>query len=49
VWNQDLSYAGSPGSPADATGYSSCEDYVKSQGGKMKDAFWKINSIKIYK
>ncbi|KAK4700409.1 hypothetical protein P7C70_g5838, partial [Phenoliferia sp. Uapishka_3] len=48
VWSQDLSYAGGKGSCAAITGYSTCEAYVKSNGSKMKDMYWQINSIKYY-
>jgi hypothetical protein len=40
VWNQDLSYAGSPGSCAQKTGYSNCEDYVKNNGHAFSQAYW---------
>lgn len=48
VWNQDLSYVGQAGSPAKNTGYATCEDYVKTGLG-LTEAYWTINSIKIYK
>lgn len=49
VWSQDLSYAGSPGSCKSKTGFSTCEAFVKSKGSAFKDAYWKINSIAVYK
>ncbi|GAA5964920.1 hypothetical protein JCM3765_004109 [Sporobolomyces pararoseus] len=49
VWNDDLSYAGSPGSPANKTRTKTCEQYILSGGyNALKEAYWIINSIKIY-
>jgi len=49
VWNDDLTYAGSPGSPAKKTGYSTCNAYVQNNGAAMAQAYWTINSIKQYR
>ncbi|GAA5867542.1 hypothetical protein JCM1840_002545 [Sporobolomyces johnsonii] len=49
VWDTSLSYAGQSASPKSITGYSSCASYVKSQGHAFANAYWGINSIKIYK
>ncbi|KAM0750326.1 glycoside hydrolase family 16 protein [Meredithblackwellia eburnea MCA 4105] len=49
VWNQDLSYAGGARSCSAITGFSTCEAYVRSQGKKLGQMYWTINSIKIYK
>ncbi|GAA6020804.1 hypothetical protein JCM11491_004658 [Sporobolomyces phaffii] len=49
VWNDDLSYAGSPGSPASKTRSKTCEAYIKTGGfHALREAYWTINSIKIY-
>lgn len=47
TWHNDLSYASSPGSPAHHTKTSSCEAFVANNGEKMKEAYWRINSIKV--
>lgn len=49
VWHTSLSYAGQEQSPASKTGHSSCASYVQNNGAAFKDAYWGINSIKIYK
>ncbi|GAA5953340.1 hypothetical protein JCM21900_001821 [Sporobolomyces salmonicolor] len=44
-----LSYAGAPGSPANATRVSTCNAYIQRGGyNALKDAYWAINSIAIY-
>ncbi|GAA5871752.1 hypothetical protein JCM1840_003990 [Sporobolomyces johnsonii] len=49
VWDDDLSYAGAPGSPANATRVSTCNAYIQRGGyNAVKDAYWAINSIAIY-
>ncbi|GAA5854176.1 hypothetical protein JCM5353_006519 [Sporobolomyces roseus] len=49
VWKDDLWYAGAPGSPATKTGYADCNAYIRKGGGApLRQAFWTINSIKIY-
>ncbi len=47
-WNSDMSYCGQDGSCADKTGYSSCAEYVQANGDAFHEAYWEINSIKVY-
>ncbi|GAA5934511.1 uncharacterized protein JCM15063_004597 [Sporobolomyces koalae] len=47
--NLYLWYAGSPGSPANKTRVADCETYVLRGGYyALKEAYWTINSIKVY-
>ncbi|GAA5923658.1 uncharacterized protein JCM15063_003719 [Sporobolomyces koalae] len=49
VWGTSLSYAGQNQSPAAITGHSSCASFVQNNGHAFQNAYWGINSIKIYK
>ncbi|GAA5909148.1 uncharacterized protein JCM6883_002623 [Sporobolomyces salmoneus] len=49
TWGQSLSYAGQNKSPQSMTGHNSCESFVQNNGQAFKNAYWSINSIKIYK
>ncbi|GAA6062618.1 hypothetical protein JCM10212_002212 [Sporobolomyces blumeae] len=49
VWGTSLSYAGQSQSPASITGTNSCQQWVQNNGHAFKNAYWAINSIKIYK
>ncbi|GAA5884529.1 hypothetical protein JCM16303_000013 [Sporobolomyces ruberrimus] len=49
TWGSSLSYAGQNGSPASITGHSDCTSFVQNNGHAFKNAYWGINSIKIYK
>ncbi|KAK1226952.1 hypothetical protein PQX77_010020 [Marasmius sp. AFHP31] len=47
VWNN----AGVPGqeqSCAQRTGFATCEEYVRNNGGGMSEAYWEVKSVKIY-
>jgi hypothetical protein len=47
VWNS----AGIPGqeqSCAQRTGVSTCEAFVRANGGAMAEAYWEVKSVKIY-
>ncbi|GAA5956289.1 hypothetical protein JCM3765_005619 [Sporobolomyces pararoseus] len=49
LWGSSLSYAGQAQSPQSITGHSTCESFVQNNGHAFKNAYWGINSIKIYK
>ncbi|ORY83497.1 concanavalin A-like lectin/glucanase domain-containing protein [Leucosporidium creatinivorum] len=48
VWSDNLSYAGQSYSCAAKTGYSTCEAYVRANGGAFRQAYWTIRDIKVY-
>lgn len=48
VWGSDMSYCGQDETCADKTGYSSCSQYVQEKGSAFHEAYWEINSIKVY-
>ncbi|EGU85543.1 hypothetical protein FOXB_03945 [Fusarium oxysporum f. sp. conglutinans Fo5176] len=39
IWNQECRAS---------TGYATCDDYVTNQPGAFKEAYWTINSLKLY-
>ncbi|GAA6018617.1 hypothetical protein JCM11491_006168 [Sporobolomyces phaffii] len=49
TWGTSLAYAGQSQSPASITGHNDCASYVQNNGNAFKNAYWGINSIKIYK
>ncbi|KAL8281122.1 hypothetical protein RQP46_006480 [Phenoliferia psychrophenolica] len=51
VWDTNLGYAGQElaGSCKSQTGYDTCAEYVRAEGQDFKHAYWKIDSIAIYK
>lgn len=47
VWNS----AGIPGqeqSCAQRTGFSTCEDFVRNNGGSMSEAYWEVKSVRLF-
>ncbi|KZT06212.1 glycoside hydrolase family 16 protein [Laetiporus sulphureus 93-53] len=40
--------AGQSESCASITGYSTCADFVQNSGSSFADAYWEVNSVKIY-
>jgi len=48
VWNQTSPNGQTGGSCASRTGYSTCVDYVREQGDALAEAFWEVQSVKLY-
>jgi len=46
VWSSPQ--PGQPQSCAAMTGYSTCSDFVRAQGGAFASAYWEVKSVKIY-
>jgi len=44
----DLSYAGQSYSCAAKTGYATCEEYVRANGGAFRQAYWMLKDMKVY-
>ncbi|KDR85293.1 hypothetical protein GALMADRAFT_234074 [Galerina marginata CBS 339.88] len=47
VWNA-VGVPGQDQSCAQRTGVSTCEAFVRANGGSMQEAFWEVKSVKIY-
>lgn len=45
---QSSGIAGQSQSCAASTGYGSCLDYIRNEGGAFKDAYWEVKSVKVY-
>ncbi|CCO37457.1 putative glycosidase C21B10.07 [Rhizoctonia solani AG-1 IB] len=41
--------AGQAQTCAAMTGYNTCLDYIRNEGANLKDAFWEVKSVKLYK
>jgi len=48
VWNDSDPAAGQEQSCAQMTGYPTCAEYVMAEGSAFSEAYWEVQSVKIY-